>query len=178
MKYNNKMNQQNKKEKTGVIWILDGAYLLKGASGQIDLIALRREMQEWAIPNYGRFDRVIFFNSAKEGDEKQSNFHTWLTTKDFEVKLYGIKEMNVKCDCCDNIIKRQVQKGVDVGICTAILELCDEYKRIVITCGDSDFIDAIRAVQRKFKEVYISGFNGSMAGEFRVEADALKILNI
>ncbi len=165
-------------EKTGVIWLIDGAYVLKGASGQIDLIALRRELQEWAIPNRGRFDRMIFFNSQKEGDDKQQNFHTWLTTMGFEVKLYGLKEMNVQCDCCNTIIKRQVQKGVDVGICTAILELCDEYKRIVLTAGDGDFIDAIRAVKKKFKEVYISGYNGSMAGEFRVESDALKILKM
>ena len=166
------------RKKTGVIWLIDGAYLLKGASGQIDLISLRRDMQEWAIPNHGRFDRIIFFNSMKEGDEKQQNFHTWLKTMDFEVKLYGLKEMNVLCDCCNTVIKRQVQKGVDVGICTAILELCDEYKRIVLTAGDGDFIDAVRAVKNKFKEVYISGYQGSMAGEFRVEADALKILKI
>ena len=166
------------KNKSGVICVVDGAYLLKGASGQIDLIYLRRELQEWAIPNHGRFDRMIFFNSMKEGDDKQQNFHAWLQTKDFEVKLYGIKEMNVKCDCCNNIIKRQVQKGVDVGICTSILELCDEYKRIVLVAGDGDFIDAIHAVQKKFKEVYIAGYQGSMAGEFRTDADALKILNI
>lgn len=167
--------------KTGVIWLIDGAYLLKGSIGQIDLIALRRELQEWAIPNQNinnRFDRIIFFNSMKLGDEKQEGFHTWLSTMGFEVKLYGLKEMNVQCDCCNKIIKRQVQKGVDVGICTAILELADEYKRVVLTAGDGDFIDAIHAVQKKFKEVYISGFNGSMAKEFRIDADALKILNI
>ena len=168
--------------KTGVIWIIDGASLLKGASGRIDLISLRSELQEWSIPQnkFGnnRFDRVIFFNSQKEGDDKQQNFHDWLKANNFEVKLYGLKEMDVKCDCCNTIIKRQVQKGVDVGICTSILELCDEYKRIVLTAGDGDFIDAIRAVQKKFKEVYISGYNGSMAKEFRTDANALKILTM
>jgi uncharacterized LabA/DUF88 family protein len=167
------------KNKTGVIWLIDGAYLLKGATGRIDLISLRRELQEWSIPQQnGRFDRIIFFNSMKEGDKKQEGFHAWLETMGFDVRLYGLKEMNVKCDCCNIIIKRQVQKGVDVGICTSILELSDEYKRIVLTAGDGDFIDAIHAVQRKFKEVYISGYNGSMSGEFRTDADALRILTI
>lgn len=167
---------QNVKEKTGVIWLIDGAYLLKGAKSRIDLIHLRRDLQEWAIPDRGHFDRVIFFNSMKEGDVAQETFHDWLRGKNFEVKLYGLKEMNVDCPCCKTQIRRQVQKGVDVGICTAILELADEYKRIVLTAGDGDFIDAIHAVQRKFKEVYISGYNGSMAGEFRTDADALKII--
>ena len=168
--------------KSGVIWIIDGAYLLKGAKGQIDFISLRRELQEWSIPMKNkfptsRFDRIIFFNSSKD-DEKQQNFHSYLETMGFEVKLYGLKEMNVRCDCCNTNIKRQVQKGVDVGIATAILSLTDEYKKLVLTAGDGDFIDAIHTVQKKFKEVYICGYRGSMAGEFRTDADALKIIDI
>ena len=97
--------------------------------------------------------------------------------KGFDVRLYSLKEMNVKCPCCDTLIKRQVQKGVDVGICTSILELSDKYKRLVLTAGDGDFHNAIQVIKDKYKEVYISGFDNSMSRELRDHADALKFLN-
>jgi uncharacterized LabA/DUF88 family protein len=163
--------------KTGVIWLIDGAYLLKGSQGKIDMIALRRNLQKWAN-NTRHFDRIIFFNSMKKGDEPQQAFHDWLTSNGFEVKLYGLKGMSVQCPRCEGCFKRQVQKGVDVGIATAILELSDQYTRLVLTAGDGDLIEAIRVVQSKFRQVYVNGFNGSMSGEFRKEANDLMILNI
>jgi len=170
--------KQPKRVKTGVICLIDGAYLLSGSKSNIDMLELRCVLQKWSISEYGHFDRTIYFNSMKMGDEKQEKFHSWLQSKGFEVKLFGLKEMDVKCPCCDKSFKRQVQKGVDVAIATYILELADQYKRLVLVAGDGDLIHAVRVVQNKFKEVYVSGFHGSMSGEFRVAADKLKILNM
>ena len=52
-------------DKTGVIWLIDAAYVLKGHTGKIDYLDLRRQLQKWAIPEKcnGRFDRIIFYNS-------------------------------------------------------------------------------------------------------------------
>jgi uncharacterized LabA/DUF88 family protein len=159
-------------KKTGVIWVIDGAYVLKGSNTYIDYIKLRREMQEWSIPK-GRFDRIVFFNSSN-GDEPQKRFHESLESKGFEVILYDIKNMNVKCNKCGERFNRQVQKGVDIGICTTILTA--NYKRLVLTAGDGDFIDAVRYVQGQFKEVYVSGYANSMCKEFREEADQIKFI--
>lgn len=155
--------------RSGVIWLIDGAYVLKGAQGKIDYLQLRRTLQVWASENQ-RFDRCIFFNSCILDDEAQTRFHAWMENNGFELRLYDIKKMKATCPTCNTCFHRQVQKGVDVGLCTVLLELADDYRRVVLTAGDGDFIDAIRVVKRKFKEVYISGFRSSMSSEFRQEA--------
>lgn len=170
------MKRAREDERSGVIWLIDGAYVLKGSrDARIDYIRLRRSLQRWAAQG-AHFDRCIFFNSAVPGDDKQERFHQWMRDNGFETRLYDLKEMTVECSCCGERFSRQVQKGVDVGLCTAILELADDYHRVVILAGDGDFIDAIRVVKRKFKEVYVCGFQGSMSKEFREEANELKLL--
>lgn len=124
----------------GILWLIDGAYVFKGAKSTDYYLDLRRELQEWSG---GRFYKIIFFNSVK-GD-RQQYFHKWLYKQGFEVSLYDVKEMTVKCPCCKTKFGREVQAGVDVGICTAVLT--EKYSRLVLTAGDGDFIDALKVAK-------------------------------
>ena len=158
--------------KSGVIWLIDGAYVLKGHKGKIDYISLRRELQEWAIPDFGRFDRMIFYNSCCSKNTS-GKFMEIMKENGFEMKMYPIKFMNILCNNCSHKGSRMVQKGVDVGIITDLLSLAYEgkYKRVVITAGDGDFIDAIEKVQSLFKEVWIAGYKRSMSQDLKDTAD-------
>jgi len=158
-----------------IIWLIDGAYVLRGATGTIDYVSLQKEMEECVE---GQFDQVIFFNSAKKGDTKQEGFHRQMRKQGFDVRVYKLKELKIKCPHCSQTSGRQVQAGVDVGICTTMLELMFSYSRIVLTAGDGDFIDAIDIVKKNKKEVYISGFKNSMSKHFHITADKIKFLDI
>ncbi len=160
-----------------VIWLIDAAYVLKGHQGKIDYISIRRELQKWAIPHYGRFDRMIFYNSYDPRDNCDE-FINIMKSNGFEMKMYPLKFMNIKCDACNHKGNRMVQKGVDVGIITDLLSLAYEgkYKRVVITCGDGDFLDAIIKVQSIFKEVFISGYRHSMSKDLKDHADDIYYL--
>ena len=60
--------------------------------------------------------------------------------------------------------KRQVQKGVDVGISTTALRLFQRYDVIVLSAGDGDFEDFIRYIVEDYdKKLYIVGFDNSIS---------------
>ena len=172
MNIGNKNNKEN--GKTGVVWLIDAAYVLKGHQGKIDYVSIRRELQKWAIPNYGRFDRMIFYNSydPKNGSDE---FIKIMESNGFEMKMYPLKFMNINCDKCGYKGKRMVQKGVDVAIVTDLLSLAYEgqYKRIVITAGDGDFLDAVLKVQSMFREVFVAGYRCSMSRDLKEHADGM-----
>ena len=159
---------------SGVIWLIDAAYVLKGHEGRIDYKSIRRNLQEWAIPNRGRFDRMIFYNSYDPSNPSEK-FTDIMESNGFEMKMYPLKFMNIYCDSCGTKGHRMVQKGVDVGIITDLLSLAYEgkYKRVVLTCGDGDFLDAIKKVKSMFKEVYISGYRCSMSNDLKNHADEI-----
>lgn len=163
---------------TSVIWLIDAAYVLKGHQGNIDYIDLRRKLQEWAIERWqGRFDRIIFYNSTSNapGVNNSDNFLDMLTRNGFETKLFPLKRMNVKCESCEYQGQRIVQKGVDVAICTDLLSLAYEgkFRRVVLTAGDGDFLEAVKKVQSIFREVYIAGYKNSMSKDLIAQADKL-----
>lgn len=87
-----------------VIWLIDGAYVFNGAQTENYYLDLRRELQQWMD---AQFYKIIFFNSTKS--HKQDKFHKWLYKNGFDVKLYNVKEMTVKCPCCRTTF------GVDGG---------------------------------------------------------------
>jgi uncharacterized LabA/DUF88 family protein len=154
------------------IWIIDGAYVLKGATGKIDYIALRRQLQDWAGVT---FDRCLFFNSARADDRKQREFHNYLEKNHFTVYTYDVKEMRAECPRCEHRFGRLVQAGVDVGICTAIL--AEKYDTLVLTAGDGDFVDALRVAKIKWRrKVFVTAFDGSLSKKFIKLADQIKLL--
>lgn len=163
--------------KSGVIWLIDGAYVLKGHKGRIDYIDIRRKMQKWAIRNFNRsnrFDRMIFYNSY-DGNNGCGEFIDIMESNGFDMKMYSLKFMNTTCDGCGNKGNRMVQKGVDVGIITDLLSLAyeGEYDRVVITAGDGDFLDAIKKVQSMGKEVLVSGYRCSMSRDLKDHGDEI-----
>lgn len=171
---------------SGVVWLIDGAYVLKGHEGRIDYIELRRQLQNWAIKSDGktqrvgdRFDQIIFYNSHYPDNPVGSPFHDMLKRNGFQVKLFPLKRMNVCCEKCSFKGKRTVQKGVDVSMCTDLLSLAYEgkFKRVVITAGDGDFLDAIKKVQSMFRQVYISGYKTSMSKDLIEACDDIMWLD-
>lgn len=151
---------------SGIIWIIDASYVLKGTSEKIDYIDMRRRLQQWAG---GAFDRCIFFNTRVSGDERQEQFHQYLRDNHFDVRLYDIKEMRVHCRACGTLGSRQVQKGVDVGIATALLS--ERFKRVVLTAGDGDFEDAVRVLKEDFREVFVHCYRNSVSRSLTGYAD-------
>ena len=114
-------------KKSGVIWLIDAAYVLKGHKGKIDYISIRRELQKWAIlyNKNRRFDRMIFYNSYDPTNPSEK-FMSIMKSNGFEMKMYPLKFMNVTCDDCYHKGHRMVQKGVDVGIITDLISLAYE----------------------------------------------------
>lgn len=165
---------KNKNGKTGTVWLIDAAYVLKGHQGKIDYVSIRRDLQNWAIPDYGRFDRMIFYNSYAPSNNCDG-FIDVMESKGFEMKMYPLKFMNISCNECGSEGKRMVQKGVDVAIVTDLLSLAYEgqYKRVVLTAGDGDFLDAILKVQSMFREVYVAGYRCSMSRDLKEHADGI-----
>ncbi len=162
---------------TKVIWLIDAAYVLKGHQGKIDYIKIRRELQNWAIPRYGRFDRMIFYNSCDDSN-KSDEFVSIMESNGFEMKMYPLKFMNICCNECGHKGNRMVQKGVDVGIITDLISLAYEgkYCKVVITAGDGDFLDAIRKVQSLKSngsniKVFVAGYRCSMSKDLETYAD-------
>ena len=162
---------------SGVIWLIDAAYVLKAHQGKIDYVDIRRQLQEWAIPNYGRFDQMIFYNSH-DPKNKSEKFMEIMKSNGFTMKMYPLKFMNVTCHECGYKGKRMVQKGVDVAIITDLISLAYEgkYKRVVLTAGDGDFLDAVLKVKSLFKEVYVAGYQCSMSRDLEYNADETFII--
>jgi uncharacterized LabA/DUF88 family protein len=153
--------------KSGVVWLIDAAYILKGHTGNIDYTQMRRVLQEWAIEQQGgRFDQIIFYNSYVEGDHRADAFNTEMTRRGFNVKLFPLKKTHGD---------RWVQRGVDVALVTDLLCLAYEgkFKRVVLSAGDGDFIEAVKLVRSRFQQVWLAGYKDSMSSDLAKEADRI-----
>jgi uncharacterized LabA/DUF88 family protein len=160
--------------KSGVVWLIDAAYVLKGHRGEIDYTRMRRVLQEWAIEERGgRFDQIIFYNSFVEGDHRADNFNKEMERRGFNIKLFPLKRSVGACGC-----DRVVQRGVDVAICTDLLCMAFEgkFRRVVLSTGDGDLIEAIKIVKSRFQEVWLAGYKDSMSSDLAREAHKVMFL--
>ena len=92
------------------------------------------------------------------------------------VKLYKLKDVRNECPECHHQFDRQVQKGVDVGIATLIVKLAaqGQYERLLLSAGDGDFEDAIAfAKDELHKELWLSGFDGTVSADLQSYADRM-----
>jgi uncharacterized LabA/DUF88 family protein len=156
---------------SGIVWLIDGAYILKGHTGRIDYNELRNQLQAWAG---GPFDQIIFYNSFVDGDARADRFNNDLKLNGFAVKLFPLKRATGgTCDSCGRQCERMVQRGVDVAICTDLLRLAYEgkFRRVVLSAGDGDLLEAVRLVKSRFQEVYLSGYKDSMSHDLAREAN-------
>ena len=130
------------------IWIIDGAYLLKAATGRFDYFRLKALLTSL---NGSELSEGYYLNSTTNPpSDQQDSFHTWLKLAPpkgpkLRVQLYKLKHLNVRCSECQEEFAKEVQKGVDVGIATLILKLAFQKKhdRLILSAGDGDFEDAI-----------------------------------
>jgi uncharacterized LabA/DUF88 family protein len=162
------------------IWIVDGAYLFtecRRVIGDFDYLKLKEKLEE---ENQAPFFESYYLSSTSDPPtDAQDRFHTWLKSAPprgpkMRVQLYSLKEMSVTCPFCHNHFNRQVQKGVDVGIATLMLKLAvqDRYERLILSAGDGDFEDAISYIKSELhKEIWISGFDGSVSVDLQSYAD-------
>lgn len=155
------------------LWLIDGSYIYKatktyldanpvqGGKG-VDYKKLKNKIQE----KFG-IDSVDgwYFNSTPDpASDAQNAFHSWLKSTGMKVKLYGLKEKEIKCTHCKKTFKIKAQKGVDVGIATTAVKIFSRYDAILLSAGDGDFEDFIKyIVEENDKKLYIIGFDGSIS---------------
>lgn len=154
---------------SGSIWLIDAAYIFQGHSGNIDYLVIRDQLQKWL--GVVSFDQIIFYDSHVEDGGKSNGFHAFLKRNGFQVKLFPLKRSGYVCECCKHHGDRHVQRGVDVAICTDLLTLAFEgkFSKVILTCGDGDIIAAVQTVQRRFQQVYVSGYRNSMSNDLLKE---------
>jgi uncharacterized LabA/DUF88 family protein len=159
------------------IWLVDAAYLLKAAPGSFDYLKLKNELE---TKNGEKFFESYYLNSTPNPPtDAQDSFHTWLKMAPpkgpkMRVKLYKLKSLHNTCPSCSHQFDRQVQKGVDVGLATMVVKLAaqNQYERVIISAGDGDYEDSIAfAKQELHKEIWLSGFQGSMSADLQSYAD-------
>jgi uncharacterized LabA/DUF88 family protein len=159
------------------LWITDASYLLHASPRHFDYLRLKHVL-EGCIG--APFNQSFYLNSCGDPpSEAQNAFHTWLKTAppqgpQMRVKLYKLKDLQVKCPSCAATFSREVQKGVDVGIATLIVKLAarQHYDRLVLCAGDGDFEDAIAFAKEECgKEIVISGFHNSVSPDLQSYAD-------
>lgn len=166
-------------KKSGSVWLIDAAYVLKGHEGNIDYINIRNTLQNWVMPEGGRFDRIVFYNSYDENTGRADEFHDMLKRNGFELSLFPLSTKTTTCKTCQSIHTVSIQKGVDVSLCTDMLCMAFEgkFKNVVITGGDKDFIPAIKVVKSMFRNVYITGYRNSMSSELKNLSDGIFWMN-
>ena len=159
------------------VWIVDGAYLMKGAPGKFEYAKLKSELERI---NGTPFVESFYLNSTPNpATDAQDAFHTWIKTAPpkgpkMRVQLFKLKDMHCECPSCHNNFDRQVQKGVDVAIATLLIKFAvqKKYDRVILSTGDGDFEAAVEYVKDEFhKEFWLAGFNWSISADLQSYAD-------
>jgi uncharacterized LabA/DUF88 family protein len=158
-------------------WIVDAAYLFNASPGKFDYLKLKHEIE--ALNGEPLYESYYLNSTQDPPTDAQNGFHTWLKSAPpsgpkMRVQLYKLKDMDVTCPDCNNNFKRQVQKGVDVGVATLIIKLASQgrYDRLVLSAGDGDFEDAINYVKSELdKQIWVLGYQGSVSPDLQSYAD-------
>ncbi|MDD5956382.1 MAG: NYN domain-containing protein [Lachnospiraceae bacterium] len=174
------------------LWLIDGSYIYKSAKKvQRDKTEYKnkwidyKKLKENICREFGidRLDGWYFNSTPNPATDSQNAFHTWLKSAEpkgpgIRVKLYDIKEKNVRCTECNTSFKIKVQKGVDVGIAVCAMRYFSRYDVIVLSAGDGDFEDFIRyIVEEKDKQLYIAGFDSNISSDLQQFSSANYLLD-
>jgi len=165
------------------IWIVDGAYLMKGAPGKFDYVKLKESIIK--INGCGLYEAYYLNSTPNPATDQQDSFHSWLKLAEpkgpkMRVLLYKLKDMNCVCPSCGHNFSRQVQKGVDVSIATLLIKLAalNKYDRVILSAGDGDFESAIEYIKDDLKkEFWLTGFDNSVSADLQSYADKIIWLN-
>lgn len=162
------------------LWVVDANYIVRASEfyGAVDYLKLKMILEKL---NGAPITSSYFFDNTKN-NPKQDRFIWWLQSSqgpNMNTRLYGMKPAKTYCKRCKADIQFQVQKGVDVGIATLILTSAFEkgYDRVILSAGDGDFKDALYYVRNTMKkEVWITGFEGTVSGDFYGDCTSVVIL--
>jgi nijmegen breakage syndrome protein 1 len=155
------------------LWIVDASYLIKGAPDKFDYLKLRNFLESI---NGEKITEAYYLNSTQNPPtDQQDSFHTWLKTAppkgpQMRVKLYKLKDLHLECNSCHQLVDKQVQKGVDVGIVTLAIKLAtqNQYDRLLLSAGDGDFEDAIDYIKTELhKELWLTGYTNSLSADLQ-----------
>ncbi len=159
------------------VWIVDGAYMMKGAPGRFDYVKLKNELERI---NGSQFSESFYLNSTPNpATDAQDAFHSWIKMAPpngpkMRIQLFKLKGMHCECPTCHAKFDRQVQKGVDVSIATLLIKLAvqKKYDRVILSAGDGDFESAVEYVKDELgKEFWLAGFQGSISGDLQSYAN-------
>ncbi len=159
------------------IWINDGAYLFKAAPERFDYLKLKHELEKGAGAT---FAECYYFGAQSMSTSAQDSFNKWLKCAPpigpkMILKLSPLKNMHMDCPHCGVGYERQMQKGVDVGIVTMMLQLAarNRYDQLVLTSGDGDFANAVEYVKQLGKSFCLAGFKDSVSPDLQCFADTM-----
>src|SRR5690606_19858287 len=104
-------------------------------------------------------------------------------------KLYQLKQINLRsaycvkcetkvrvlgegCDTADQCyLVKEHQKGVDVGITTAMLSLVEQYDTLLLSSGDGDLLEAVDYITQLGKRFELVVFDHGVSTELQARAD-------
>ena len=82
------------------VWIVDGAYLMKGAPGRFEYVKLKSELERL---NGAPFVESFYLNSTPNpSTDAQDAFHSWIKMAPpkgpkMRVQLYKLKDLHCEC---------------------------------------------------------------------------------
>ena len=177
------MDHPEENVEVATVWIVDGAYMMRGAPGRFDYVKLKNELEEI---NGAPFAESFYLNSTSNpATDAQDSFNTWIKMAPpkgpkMRVQLYKLKDMHCECPACHTRFERPVQKGVDVAIATLLIKLAvqKKYDRVILSAGDGDFESAVEYVKDELgKEFWVAGFDGSVSVDLQSYADRVVWVN-
>ena len=123
--------------------------------------------------------RAYFYDGIAEKPSKQKIlFLESLQKRGIQTKTKILKRRYYRCQHCNHLEEKEVQKGVDVSLATDILNhawqrTCDI---CVLISGDEDYKDAINVAKDKGVKVWVVSFKKSLSRELMLSADKTIII--
>jgi len=125
--------------------------------------------------------RVNYYNALIK---KKINEKVWQKQKDFFDRLRKIP--NFKVSLCTrksrlNILGEEYQtiKGDDLMLALDMIEDCynDKFDKVILFSGDGDFIELLKRVKKKGKEIEVCFFDNCVSGILLNKADKIKLID-
>jgi nijmegen breakage syndrome protein 1 len=162
---------------TPTIWIADGAYVQSYSDGQVNWLKLKETLED---KTSAHFAESFYVNATPNPtSDIQNSFHTWLKTASprgprMRVKLFDLGSLAATCTSCGQQLAGHFAESVQTGIATLIVKLAAQwhYDRLVLTAHHESLEEAITYVKDELhKELWLSGFEGSISSSLQMYAD-------
>lgn len=151
-------------QKIGRAIVVDGPNLyfaLKGEGRQIDYEALRQSLLGG---EEGRAIYISFLSPDPQKAEKHRAFLEALRKKGWEVRQTSEPARYGK------------ERGVDVLVALALVELAGEAQEVCLVSGDKDLVPAVRAAQGLGARVVVAAPQGVIAQALAEAADEVRLI--